>query len=432
MDKHKAGLTTLIAALAVAPLAAPPVQAQAPAPAQVQRLYSEAEIDQMLAPIALYPDALLSQVLMAATYPLEVVLAARWSRANPGLKGETAVRAVQNEDWDPSVKSLVAFPQILQRMDERLDWTRSLGDAFLAQEPVVMARVQALRQRAMAAGSLRSDAQVQVAQQGQVIVVQPASPQLVYVPYYDPLIVYGPWWWPAYPPVAWAPWPGYVRAVPRPGISVGFWWGGPVAVSLNFFFGFVDWHTHHVSVAPVRPYYYRPPVVVHRPVVVERGRWQHDPYHRRGIEYRNAEFRQRFVAPPAARAPAPAPATVERRAAPQGERRSERERREPRDTDRRGDRFPDGRSQRGTPTPQPVVQNRVQTTVQTRATPAEHKRTAPMAQRQAREHGAHAPMPAAKAPQAQRVERQAQREERREERREQRRERREERIHGPG
>ena len=110
----------------------------------------QAELDQMLAPIALYPDALLSQVLMAATYPIEVVEAARWSRANPGLQGDDAVRAVQNEDWDPSVKSLVAFPQILQRMDEKLEWTRSLGDAFLAQEPQMMDQVQQLRQRAEA------------------------------------------------------------------------------------------------------------------------------------------------------------------------------------------------------------------------------------------------------------------------------------------
>src|SRR3989304_891274 len=103
--------------------------------AQNRPAFSPQELDQMLAPVALYPDPLLSQILMAATYPLEVVQAARWSRANPHLKGQDAVRAVEPMDWDPSVKSLVAFPQILHRMDEQLEWTRRLGEAFLDQEP---------------------------------------------------------------------------------------------------------------------------------------------------------------------------------------------------------------------------------------------------------------------------------------------------------
>lgn len=105
----------------------------APVFAQAQRTYSQAELDQMLAPVALYPDPLLSQVLMAATYPAELGEAARWSRANPRLQGDDAVRAVEYEDWDPSVKSLTAFPRILARMDENPGWTQSLGDAFLAQ-----------------------------------------------------------------------------------------------------------------------------------------------------------------------------------------------------------------------------------------------------------------------------------------------------------
>ncbi len=110
--------------------------------------FTQQELDQMLAPIALYPDPLLSQILMASTYPLEVVEAARWSRAHSGLRGDRAVRAAADQDWDPSVKSLVAFPQILAMMDQRLEWTERLGDAFLAQEPAVMDSVQVLRQRA--------------------------------------------------------------------------------------------------------------------------------------------------------------------------------------------------------------------------------------------------------------------------------------------
>ena len=196
-NARKTILATLLAAMSVTPLAVAPVQAQQQA--QAPRVYNQAELDQMLAPIALYPDALLSQILMAATYPIEVVEAARWTRANPGLQGDEAVRAVQNQDWDSSVRSMVAFPQVLQRMDEQLDWTQSLGDAFLAQEPQMMDEVQQLRQRAQAAGNLRSDEQLRVEQQGPVIVLRPATPQYIYVPYYDPMVAYGHWWWPAYP-----------------------------------------------------------------------------------------------------------------------------------------------------------------------------------------------------------------------------------------
>ena len=140
------GKRALSAALAAslllgAPLLAPSAHAlEGQHQATQHQAYSQAELDRMLAPIALYPDALLSQILMAATYPLEVVEAARWTRSYPGLRGDEAVRAVQDRDWDPSVKSLVAFPNILQRMDENLDWTRSLGDAFLEQEPYEIGR----------------------------------------------------------------------------------------------------------------------------------------------------------------------------------------------------------------------------------------------------------------------------------------------------
>jgi hypothetical protein len=252
---------------------------------QGNKTYTQPELDRMLAPIALYPDPLLSQILMAATYPIEVVEAARWTRANPGLQGDAAVQAVQHEDWDPSVKSLVAFPQVLQRMDENLDWTRSLGDAFLGQQPHVMDTVQQLRRRAHAAGNLRSSEHLQVEQQGELYYVQPVNPQVVYVPYYNPLVVYGPWWWPAYQPVVWAPWPGYVR-VARPGISVTFWWGAPVAVSAGFFFGRPDWHRRHVHVHHVHHVHH------HRHRHESPRVWQHDPHHRRGVAYRDAAVRQ--------------------------------------------------------------------------------------------------------------------------------------------
>src|SRR2546422_8365750 len=227
--------------------------AQTP-PAQRSAAAAQPELDQMLAPIALYPDSLLSQIFMASTYPLEVVEAARWSKANPNLKGQQAVQAVAENTWDPSVKSLVAFPQILKMMDEKLNWMERLGDAFLAQQQEVMDTVQSLRQKASDAGNLTSNDQIRVDQQGPSIVVEPANPQVVYVPYYDPLVMYGPWWWPAYPPVYWAPWPGYFVG---PGFGVGFVWGVGVTVGAGFFFGAFDWPHRHVTVVNVNNFYFR-------------------------------------------------------------------------------------------------------------------------------------------------------------------------------
>src|SRR5688572_30996367 len=155
----------------------------APANAQT-RTFSQPELDALLAPVALYPDPLLSQVLMAATYPQDVAEAAAWSRANPYFKGEDAVRAAQGYPWDPSVKSLLAFPDILARMDESPQWTAELGQAFLVQEPHVMDTIQGLRRRAHATGHLRSDANQVVEQQGPMLAVVPVQPHVVYVPYY--------------------------------------------------------------------------------------------------------------------------------------------------------------------------------------------------------------------------------------------------------
>ena len=252
-------------------------------PAQAEERFAEAELDQMLAPVALYPDALLSQVLMAATYPLDVVEAARWTRAHPGLQGDEAVTKVTEEPWDPSVQSLVAFPHLLQRMDEQLDWTRSLGAAFLGQEPEVMAAVQRLRQRAQAAGHLLPDERLRVVTAGEVIVIEPADARVVYVPYYDPWVVYGAWGWPAHPPVVWAAWPGYTVARP------GFWWGVGIGVTAGFFFGDFDWHHQHVRVVHVQNHYLRPHVRQHRPIHV--GQWRHVPAPRRFIERQQVQHR---------------------------------------------------------------------------------------------------------------------------------------------
>ncbi len=152
------------------------------ASAQDRPAFSQGHLEQTLAPIALYPDALLSQILMASTYPLEVVEAARWSRAHANSSGEDAVRVAGNEDWDPSVKSLLAFPHVLARMDEDLQWLQTLGDAFLDQEPQVMDAVQNLRRRAQLAGNLRSDERQHVLATGPLLVVQPANPQIIMCP----------------------------------------------------------------------------------------------------------------------------------------------------------------------------------------------------------------------------------------------------------
>jgi hypothetical protein len=247
--------------------------------------FSRQELEQMLAPIALYPDNMLSQILMASTYPLEVVQAARWSRDHADLAGDDAVNAVQQESWDPSVKSLVAFPQVLGILDQNIDWMERLGDAVIGQQAQVMQTVQSLRQRAQASGNLASNDHVEVQQQGGDIVVQPADPQEISLPYYDPSAVYGQWAYPQYPPVEFAPPPAeyYVQTLP------GFYWGPAILVSAGFFFGGFDWHHHCINVVSGRPFYYRPGAWGH---LAGPGTWHFDPMHRRGLAY--AGGRQQF------------------------------------------------------------------------------------------------------------------------------------------
>jgi len=175
------------------------------APAQ-GRVLGQPELDALLAPIALYPDPLLAHVLNAAVYPQDVAEAATWSRANPRLQGDDALRAVDAYVWHPSVKALVAYPDILARMAESPKWVADLGEAYVAQSAEVTATVQGLRARAQATGNLQSDSQQQVYTQDDAIYVQPVYPQYVWVPYYDPFVVYGAWWWPAFRPFYFRPW----------------------------------------------------------------------------------------------------------------------------------------------------------------------------------------------------------------------------------
>jgi hypothetical protein len=217
-----------------APVAAP--AATAPAPAA----YTTAQLDQMLAPIALYPDQLLTQILMASTYPLQVVEAERWleNPSNAALKGDALVAALKPLDWDPSVKSLVPFPQIVKMMNDQLSWMESLGEAFATQQAEVMARVQALRQDAINAGTLTSNDKMVVQSEGPDIAIAPANPDVVYVPVYDPAVVYGPWPYVAYPPVVFGWGPGFY--VGPFGVGIGFSVGFGIVGPLWGFAGF-DW-----------------------------------------------------------------------------------------------------------------------------------------------------------------------------------------------
>jgi len=307
------GLFALASVISAMPPAAWPqtVTPVAPVPASEagtpQARLGEAELDQLLAPVALYPDQLLGQILMASTYPLEVVQANRWVRdpKNAALKGDALAAALEPIDWDPSVKSLVPFPQILAMMDQRLDWMQNLGDAFIARQDDVMESVQRLRRQAAAAGNLRSTPQQVVTPVGPDYVIQPANPTVVYVPVYDPAIVYGDWAYPLYPPFYFAPPPGFYTGpviVHGVGFSIGF-------TIVRVFWGWDDWdwrrhrlHVDHDRYNVIDRYF----IDHDRRPRLARDSWQHDTYHRRGVVYHDAAVQQRFR--PAAPAPAIAPA----------------------------------------------------------------------------------------------------------------------------
>ncbi len=198
--------------------------------------YSRAELDQMLAPLALYPDSLLAQVLVAATYPTQVVEADRWVKENKGLSKDQLNVELDKKDWDLSVKALVPFPQVLAMMDDHLDWTTKLGEAFLGQQKDVMASIQGLRQKAYAQGNLKSSEQQKVVVAGQDIEIQPANSEAVYVPYYDPSEIYGSWWWPGYPPFAYYPYG-------EPFVTLGlFGWLAAVSVGPFWGWGWGNWN----------------------------------------------------------------------------------------------------------------------------------------------------------------------------------------------
>ena len=307
----------------------PLLETPEPASVPAQPAFSVEQVEQMVAPIALYPDALLAQILMAATYPIEVVQANQWLGRNNGLDGEALDGAVSAQPWDPSVKTLIFFPSVLERMAQDLTWTQDLGDAFLAQEADVMGAIQRLRRQAQEAGNLASNDQQIVRTQGSTIVVEPADPAVVYVPTYNPTTVYGPSWVPAttYYPSTY----GYASAWPT---WVVFGAGVVVGAILT---AAIDWadddyyvvypryrrhhhrHIHHVWYGYwdrdwVGPRYGGPAWRSYRPVYLGRGdvyidnsrtinidktyvkrEWEHDPVHRRSVSYRDPNVAKRFV-----------------------------------------------------------------------------------------------------------------------------------------
>ena len=259
--------------------AAPQGSAAAAAPASANPAtatssnLTQAELGQLLAPIALYPDQLLGQILMASTYPVEIVEAARWvaEPAHRGLKGDALTYALRDQHWDPSVMALVPFPHVLELMNAQIEWTERLGAAFVAQQAEVMNEVQELRRQAMAAGNFRSGPQCQcvVAENSGYVTVAPANPQIVYAPVYTPAI-YGPWLYPAYPPFLFPLPVGFAYA---PGSFIGFGWGVNVA-----FYGplwgwsSLDWGTHGIIVDPLRY-----AAISGGHVAFAGGVWAHDP-----------------------------------------------------------------------------------------------------------------------------------------------------------
>ncbi len=254
----------------------------APRAAPAPGAFGSEQIEQLVAPIALYPDALVAQVLMASTYPLEVVQAARWAKENPKVTGKALEDAMQKQSWDPSVKSLTATPQVLAMMNDKLDWMQKLGDAFLAQQKDVLDGVQRLRAKALAAGNLKSgkEQKVTTEQEGAatIIKVEPANPEVVYVPVYNPTVIYGPWPYPAYPPYYYYP-PAYAGGVFfafSVGIVIGSaWWGGCHWGGGNVYINHNVYNNFNKT-------------------NISGGDWQHRPEHRKGVEYRDQASREKF------------------------------------------------------------------------------------------------------------------------------------------
>src|SRR5450432_4023420 len=267
-------------------------------PSAVTAPLPQGELDALLAPVALYPDQLLAQILMASTYPLEIVMAGRFLQQNPSLSGDALDQALRDKNWDPSVLSLTAYPQVLLMMNDKLDWTQRLGDAFLANQQQVMDTVQTLRGKAQAAGNLRSTPQQSVTDQEGFIDIEPAQPQVVYVPVYDPRVIYGPWLDPVYQPDYWYPPAIYGYPDLSAGIAVGLFFGAAWGISNNHWgWARPNWRGHRIDING------RNNTFANRPQNANRGhdgQWAHVPEHRHGVAYRDSGSPDRYIRPNAA------------------------------------------------------------------------------------------------------------------------------------
>src|SRR6266566_3037910 len=247
--------------------------------------FKQEELEQILAPIALHPDTLIAQILMASTYPLEVALAERWARQNASLKGDALTAALEKQDWDPSVKSLVNFPQVLTMMSEKLDWTERLGDAFLADQKKVLDTIQSLRAKAQASGNLKTTKEQTVIVEEKIIKIQPTNPEVVYVPTYNPTVVYGAWPYPAYPPYYYYP-PGYVAGGALLGFTAGVIVGGAL-------WGNANWRGSDVNVNVNRYNNFNR-------TNISNGNWNHNASHRGAVPYRDQGVAKQYGRTPSA------------------------------------------------------------------------------------------------------------------------------------
>jgi uncharacterized membrane protein YgcG len=290
-------ITLMLAALpgAMAHAADAPASADEPA-------FKPEQLEQMLAPIALYPDSLLSQMLMASTYPLEVVQADRWVKQNGDLSGDALAKALEDQGWDPSVKSLVNFPQVLAMMSQNLDVTVKIGDAFIGQQKQVMDTIQELRAKAQDTGNLKTTPQqtVSVEQQGNtpVIVIQPADPQVVCIPTYSPTVYYATWPYPAYPPAWYYP-AGYVA-----GRALAFTAGVAVGVAWGYAWGNCNWRGGNVNInvnqnlninRNINRSRYQAQLQARNTSIKNgQGVFRHDVSHRQGVAYRDQKTASQF------------------------------------------------------------------------------------------------------------------------------------------
>jgi len=249
-------------------------------------LFSEAELAQTLAPIALYPDTLLTHILIAATYPIEVIQAERWLKKQPTSTDEQRDNKAQNKGWDASIQALLSFPQVMAKLSEDLTWMQKIGDAFLQNEARVLASIQTLRQQAEQAGSLAAMDNVEIIKEQKIIIIEPAQPEIIYVPYYDTRLVYGQWYWANYPPVYWHSPHHY------PAHYGHFYWGHGVHISSHFYFSAFHWHNRYVIVNHSARHGYHP----RNKVVIshQAKRWNHQPKHRRGVSYNNGRLKQKY------------------------------------------------------------------------------------------------------------------------------------------